>query len=203
MILATNHQYNASNISIDANPKTQINKSAQTHLNVVARNDIGIGSLEEGPPLEQHVLLGITGDDLSTDDGQTPPEREDVLHDGTVVVAVDADGIGNLDDGILLGLGEVTLPALTLDVQTQDAEGGDLVPLALGLVRHDLVEGHVELELAVGLLLRLALAEAVRPLGEGEPAGPGDVPIDHESEDEGDVALEGLELTAHGPDPVG
>ena len=81
MILATNHQYNASNISIDANPKTQINKSAQTHLNVVSRNYICIGFLEEGPPFEQHVLLGLAGDDLSPDDGQTPPEREDVLHD--------------------------------------------------------------------------------------------------------------------------
>ena len=78
-----------------------------------------------------HSHLLLTGDDLGPHDGQAPLEREDILDD-RLLLPVHGDAVRDLDDGVLLRLGEVALAALALDVEGEDAERRDLGPLADG-----------------------------------------------------------------------
>ncbi len=60
---------------------------------------------------------------------------------------MDNDHVGDLDDGILVGLGEDALAAGALDVEGEDAEGRHLGPVALGGVGDQPVPGHVNFHL--------------------------------------------------------
>ena len=102
--------------------------------------------MHEGAPIEQHLLLGVAGQDLRAHDGQAALEGEHGL-DGGLLLAVHADAVGDLDDGIPLRLGKVALAPLALDVEGEDAQRRHLGPLALGLARDDLVVADVGLEL--------------------------------------------------------
>jgi hypothetical protein len=111
--------------------------------------------VHELAPLEQHVLLGAAGENLRAHDGQAPLQREHGLDEG-LLVAVHADAVRDLDDGIALRLGEVALAPLALDVEGEDAQRGHLGPLALGLAGDDLVVAHVGLDLGGRRMGKLA-----------------------------------------------
>jgi hypothetical protein len=61
--------------------------------------------------------------------------------------ALDNDHVGDLDDGVLVGLGEDALAAGALDVEGEDAERRHLGPVALGGVGDQPVPGHVNFHL--------------------------------------------------------
>ncbi len=56
---------------------------------------------------------------------------------------MDNDHVGDLDDRVLVGLGEDALAAGALDVEGEDAEGRHLGPVALRGVGDQPVPGHV------------------------------------------------------------
>jgi hypothetical protein len=56
---------------------------------------------------------------------------------------LDNDHVGDLDDRVLVGLGEDALAAGALDVEGEDAEGRHLGPVALRGVGDQPVPGHV------------------------------------------------------------
>ena len=60
----------------------------------------------------------------------TRVKREDIPNEGLLLSLPDHH-VGDLDDGVLLRLGEDPLPAGTLDVEGEDPEGRHVGPLAL------------------------------------------------------------------------
>ena len=55
------------------------------------------------------------------------------------LITLSSHHVGNLDDRILVGLREDTLPARALDVETEDPERCDLGPFAFRWMRYELV----------------------------------------------------------------
>ena len=58
------------------------------------------------------------------------------------------DHVSNLDDWILLGLGEDSFSAGALDVETEDSEGSNVRPFSLRVVRDELVPRNINFDLA-------------------------------------------------------
>jgi hypothetical protein len=54
-------------------------------------------------------------------------------------ITLSSHHVGDLDDRILTGLREDTLPTRTLDIETEYPERRDLGPFAFGRVRNELV----------------------------------------------------------------
>ena len=58
------------------------------------------------------------------------------------------DHVSNLDDWILLGLGEDSFSAGALYVETEDSEGSNVRPFSLRVVRDELVPRNINFDLA-------------------------------------------------------
>mmetsp|Transcript_40056 Transcript_40056/g.69354 ORF Transcript_40056/g.69354 Transcript_40056/m.69354 type:complete len:625 (+) Transcript_40056:680-2554(+) len=114
---------------------------------VVASDKIGVTGHHEVTPLHQQVLFSVTADHLRAHDGQTGVESEHVADDGRVR-ALQRDGVGDLNHLVVLRVRENALAAFALNVETQNAQRGDVAPLADALVVNDVVEEHIHLETA-------------------------------------------------------
>ena len=115
---------------------------------VVPRHQVGVALAHELGPRRQHVGLLLERDDLRARDRRARVQREHVLEDGGVL-ALQRHVVGDLDHRVLLRLGEDAGAPRALDVEREDAERRDPLELALRLVRDDVGEPDVELELAV------------------------------------------------------
>ena len=83
---------------------------------------------------------------MGTNDRKAALERKDVLNN-RLALPHNCDGIGNLNDGILLGLGKVSFAALAFNVKGKDAKRSNPVPFAFGLTGNNIIVRNVNLDL--------------------------------------------------------
>ena len=156
---------------------------------VVPDEQVGVGAAEELPPRPQELALVRKAQHVRPDDGRARVEGPDGADRG-LVVALAGDHGGDLDHGVVLGVGEVALAPRALDIHGQNAERRELAVLALWRVRYHRVVAHVALVLAHGLLL---LPVRVPAGGELHPVPAHHAAVHHEPQRVQHVALERLE----------
>src|SRR5688500_14582365 len=101
--------------------------------NVVARDNVGVGLDEELLPRCQHILLPVMADNMGRHDGARLVETKHIS-DKRLLFSVPGHDIGNLDNGVVVGLWKDTLAACALDIKGQYSQGRHLGPLSDGLV---------------------------------------------------------------------
>jgi hypothetical protein len=117
---------------------------------VVADDNVGIHLLHEISPRQQHLLLGVVGEDLSVDDQTARVEDEDITNKG-FCFSISRHHVGNLDDGILVGLREYPFAAGAFNVKGQDPQRRHLGPLSVIGVRDQVSVMDKGLNLAIRL----------------------------------------------------
>ncbi len=120
--------------------------------NVVACDDVRVHLVEEVPPGRKHLLLLLEGQDLGGHDGACCVEAEDISNEG-LLVSVLCDDVGDLDDRVVVGLGEDALATGAFDIEREDPQGGHLGPFADRFVGNQIPVADLGFDLAVGLLV--------------------------------------------------
>jgi hypothetical protein len=116
--------------------------------NIVANDDVRIALLDKLTPALEHLGLVLELEHLGADDVRAGVEGEDVADEG-LQLALPGHHVGDLDDGVDLGFGEDPFAAGALEIEAEDAQGGNLAPVAFCRMGEDGVDaawgrsGHV------------------------------------------------------------
>lgn len=119
--------------------------------------------------------------DFRADNRRALLQRVDVTHKG-FRLTVDLHDIGDLDDGVFLGLGEFTLSGRTFNIKGHDTERGNLGVLAFARERLNSVKvTHIEFDLARTHFLR-AMTHLPILLRDLDPRHSSNLVVDHEAQ---------------------
>ena len=148
---------------------------------IISSDDVWIHHAYKLLPFQQHVCLRGAADHLGANYGQTGVQREHVA-DHWLVASLQSDGVGDLDNGVMLSLGKVSFSPHALDVKAEHAQGGNNAPGTAARVGDDVVESDVRFDAASTHVFDQR-TDSVFPGGEFYPVGATYLLVDHEPDE--------------------